>query len=364
MDSDFQLCSRAGIRWLRISLPTVINRFYSSNPNNGFFPTVYNLKTAVTEMRKYGIKPLVDLAQWHYPYTDQSKRREYKAWLEQAVKIMGDDVSAYEIGDEVNLPVENCPGCNADFEEPGGWNYRMTPERLKEFNSNTPPVGDCNCHNHAQPGYEIGVESYVEWLRDSYQTIKKANPNATVVAGALSDWQAMCFLRMFTVLRGYRYADAISWHPYPFYSALNPPPTAADSASSTAELQEIIANWPSPYNNLPIWITEYGFSTSTSDGAMYVGNSSLTGEQVKSQDIASEWHLLREQYRINTPIFLYAARDLPTSEAWWRQNGRGGFGIFERGNPWLTNNASNGKDLQDGGGNSSSFVANSHLLQR
>lgn len=97
------------------------------------------------------------------------------------------------------------------------------------------------------------ADYYFPLLKASYERIKAANPDITVVGGATSsvplDWLEELF-----ALGGLEYMDAISVHPYIF------PGEPEEGAELIAGLASLIRE----YNDgelIPIWITEQGYPT-------------------------------------------------------------------------------------------------------
>jgi hypothetical protein len=115
--------------------------------------------------------------------------------------------------------------------------------------------------NYPDPVY------YSQLLHSAYDAVKAVDPGMPVIGGALSNWQvtgggrvsALDFAKAMFAAGAAGYMDAISIHPYPqsfatlnytlFTLGINQMRTARDSVGAST----------------PIWVTEFGVSTSGSD---------------------------------------------------------------------------------------------------
>ncbi|MDQ2808572.1 MAG: cellulase family glycosylhydrolase [Chloroflexota bacterium] len=113
---------------------------------------------------------------------------------------------------------------------------------------------------------------YVQLLKVAYPAIKAADPNITVLGGALSGNDCN-YLRDMYAAGAKGYFDALSIHPY---SNSNPPDQIGSkcdqgSFASVPQIEQTMADLGDP--NKPIWITEMGWSTqhgvSDADRATY-----------------------------------------------------------------------------------------------
>jgi hypothetical protein len=96
-------------------------------------------------------------------------------------------------------------------------------------------------------------EEYAELLKVTYEAIKEANPQATVLGGSTAGVDLSWFKRMFDV-HGTDYLDAISIHPYSWPTG----PEAGSFVTNMEATKDLIDN----YGDLkPIWITEIGWPT-------------------------------------------------------------------------------------------------------
>ncbi|GEM_PF-1980476 len=319
MDADFTVCNQAGIDWLRVEFPVWPSKYYK-DPNA--FPAVADLRSCLSLMRKHDIRPVLNLLQWHYAAGNEKMRSQYKQWLSALVRELGSQVTYYEVGNEENLEI------SSETKDPDGMPYAWDIPETRLGGSD--PAGKYPSLQSAWwPRYEKGVRTFVAFLSDSHDAIKNANPDATVILGGISSWHSVCYLQELTRFKAYKYADAVGWHAYP----LNSPPTGADAASTVNYLKAEMLRWPAGKTNMPIWITEFGFSTDKNDLAFK--KSGPHAESKKAEEIAEEWRYLRGKFAIRTPIFIYTARDWPITAGDWKSKGPGGFGLFERGNPYL-----------------------------
>jgi hypothetical protein len=101
--------------------------------------------------------------------------------------------------------------------------------------------------------YGRAVHNYVSHLENSYRAIKEVDPEITVLIGGLSEWTAAEFIKQLTVEKAYLWFDEFAFHPY----AGNP----KDVRNKMKLCRQSMREWPEPYNNMAIWITEIGFHT-------------------------------------------------------------------------------------------------------
>jgi hypothetical protein len=220
------------------------------------------------------------------------------------------------MGDEENLSFrqESYPGANPNL-EPYGWDF-SPGDFAKED-----PVGACPTDPAGLADIDQAVGRYAAWLADSYAIIKARRPYATVLIGGISSYQARCWLQKLGEAGAFRHADAIGYHPYPKYQN-----TPQDGAATIEEILDAMSLWDYA---LPIWITEYGFSTNNDSGG------AVKNERIKADYLTEEFRLLAPF--VQGPIIWYTARDYPTTSAGWVQQcpphdcpgGIGGFGLFE-----------------------------------
>lgn len=287
LNPDINLLQRDGIHWARVELP--VDQDYSQ------------IQPYLQSAQRAKIHTLLNILCSNYSPSNEESRTSYKTWLKKTVEGLGNQVMYYEICDEENLSQQSEGG------GPYGW------AGLPEGNL---PYGLGPCPNGPTKNYTMKVQDYVALLQDSYGTIKRVNPNITVIIGGLSSWHCSCYLKTLTMLKAYNYADAIAFHPYD-----NNPQMASNDV--TDPLQKTVNSWP---RRLPIWITEFGYQTTSPNYGSYVPGSTLEArEEKKGQWIAETYELMRERNQISTPIFLYTARDINYSQPGYVQ-----CGIFER----------------------------------
>jgi hypothetical protein len=178
---------------------------------------------------------------------------------------------------------------------PYGWEFNAS-----DFASND-LAGKCPAPNSAKNAdLERGVSSYVEWLADTYVTIKRKRPRAKVIIGDLSSYQPVCWLEKMGQDQAYEHADAIAYHTY----GDNP----TDSAATLGYLQIAMKHWK---KELPVWITEFGFTTVAGSAG------SVPNEQKKADYMKAEFDLLTA--KVAGPILYYTARDFPLTASQWKQ---------------------------------------------
>jgi len=211
---DFQQIGSLEAQWVRVE---------TYMPQNGVDATI-DLPNFIDAIEAAGMQPVLDILQWHYP---ASIRPSYQRWLKGLLNGAAHNVAVFELGNEPNLNTygdfggtydaqtgqytQPYPGFDVE-DQPYGWDI---PEYLVDTGSTDPNEYLGACPSGDMSAYQAAVAEYVQFLSDSYQIIKEVKPNATVVMGGISSWQATCFLQMLGSLKAYLYADAIGWHPYP-----------------------------------------------------------------------------------------------------------------------------------------------------
>ncbi|HEV8016713.1 MAG TPA: hypothetical protein VGP48_14335 [Stellaceae bacterium] len=309
-----ELKSLGTIKWVRIETAMTA---VSGLPNPPSCPRPAhefdNLQNLLAGIASIGAQPILDILEWHYT---PALEAPYAAWLDRLLAA-APGIAVFELADEENLSVrvESYRGANPN-QEPYGWDFDP-----HDF-ANNDAVGLCPKDTAKASNLDAAVKTYVAWLKASDAIIKTKNRHATVMLGGLSSWQAQCWLEKLGALHAERYADAIGYHPYPRYAE-----TAPDAAATLDTLTQAMARWS---NRLPIWVTEFGFTTSSA-----FGGSAVPDEATKAQDIAQEVELLRQS--LSGPIVMYTARDGALTAAEWAQQcpgqscpgGMGGFGLFE-----------------------------------
>jgi len=97
------------------------------------------------------------------------------------------------------------------------------------------------------------VADYVNFLRETYTTIKAVDPNATVMNGACSDL-SMGWFTDFVNQGGTQYTDVLAFHPYAKQSSID---NGQYESLDLAKLRDIQATVGKPW-----WFTEIGWASS------------------------------------------------------------------------------------------------------
>ena len=321
---DLAVIAQLGVTIVRFQYAAypLIQTPTNSSTNNSLADS--NLNTMLSDLHAAGLTPLLTIAAWCYAPTANSTpctnavtgttepvgtRAAYEAWLTNLVLTSG--VTYFEIGNEPNLNAyveNNSPGKkienNPDVAQ-SGWNI---PDCQLDYAGNT--LTQCNnqtgndrganasgaCPNGSPTtNYTNAVLNYIQFLQDSYTTIKAANPNAKVLLGGVSSWRGVCFMDLLAKYGAFNYADIVSFHAYPLGS------TPQDGASTALYMMG--------KTTLPVWITEFGWDVGTG------GSEVMRNEQAKADNVGTEWALL-EQEGITGPIMLWSARDGLTDFDW------------------------------------------------
>lgn len=164
----------------------------------------------------------------HYTKTDidaTQAEAEFEAYLDayenyvyNTVLLLGDKVKYYEVGNEYNLTLENT----------------VYPDE--------------GIHNEAT--------DYAKILERAYEAIKRANPDAVVVGGALANEGTTVFTEYITELYesgAAEWMDALSVH---LYSEASPDSNAYIIHDELAAVREIIDSYGSKQE---LWVSEYCF---------------------------------------------------------------------------------------------------------
>lgn len=162
--------------------------------------------------------------------------------------------------------------------------------------------------------YNQGVHRYVIWLSRAYQALKSVDAGLTVIMGGISEWMMEDFLKRLTVERAYRWFDAVAVHPYANINyGVNPDTVIMKLNHLKAEM----ALWPDSCKNMPIWVTEIGYSTERDwDCPGYVETEALKGEMLEKTMIK-----LIRNLSVPTPVFWYILHEIGPSN---------GFGLTKR----------------------------------
>ena len=225
MKTAFSELHTAGVTWARLHLaygPRAATR----------------LAAAVAGARAHGIQLVVVLHK-PPPFKDlgtPADRAAYRVWVAATVTRFKASVRYWEVMGEPNLRytwnIDNRAGSN-------------------------------------QAAYAASVRRYVVLLKDGYTTIKKADPQAVVLFGGLSESTVDRYLTVLMTTDAYRYFDIMAFHPY----ARTPDISMARYTAFKAKM----ASRPG-YAGKPLWMTEFGFNTSWTNKPGYV-----TSETTKAQ---------------------------------------------------------------------------------
>ncbi|NKZ11430.1 glycoside hydrolase family 5 protein [Mycolicibacterium septicum DSM 44393] len=167
----------------------------------------------------------------------------------------------------------------------------------------------------------VSAASYTAVLKAAYTAIKAANPDATVLAGALGATKTFNgisvspqqFLDQMYAAGAGGYFDALSYHPYHYTL-----PFSAGEGVTDSPLEQVRALYSIMAANgdgdLKIWATEYG--TATTPG---IGNTQAEQAQLM-QDFLTAW----SRISFAGPAFIYTAQDIRTGDL----NAEANFGLF------------------------------------
>jgi hypothetical protein len=287
LHKDMQKLRGTDLQWVRIETYRTLPD-HPSCRRLGEFEGLANMISAVEESKS---KPLLDILGYEY---SAASREAYLLWLNSLLDRFP-QITAFEIGNEENLSnvTESYPGSPA-VEFPYGWKFRADDYRPSDF------VGDCPTDAVKNADLEQAVSSYTDWLADTYAAIKQKRPDAVVVIGGLSSYQPKCWTKKLGEHHAYDYADAIAYHPYGN--------TPQDGTATLDYLAEGMKDWP---KQLPVWVTEFGFTT--------VGNSdgSTPTEARKAEYLTEQFNLLSS--KVAGPILYWTAHDAPLTTAAWVQ---------------------------------------------
>ena len=112
--------------------------------------------------------------------------------------------------------------------------------------------------------YNIGVENFYKWMRDTYIAIKEVDPEAVVILGGMSTYKVDEFMNRLTYHGIYEYCDEVALHPY----GSNP----QDVVNKMESFYNHIRSWPDGHNQKPMWITEVGYTTNNNMPAAKVSS--------------------------------------------------------------------------------------------
>src|ERR1700716_2483900 len=238
---DVNDAANAGIRWSRFVV-------YPA-PDN--VCTDQEMQHLVAMQRASGVNIMLDIqrlassgrncsgatvTQTLYDPVNNSSDAQYTSWLANMVNQYKPYIHYYELGNEENGT--------------GDWKLVDEPTPTRDAS-----VGGCT----TTVNYRNGVANYVQFLKDTYNTIKANDPTAKVIIGGLSEWVEECFIDELATNQAWLYMDYMALHPYGVC------PTNADCSGYPNSLERVqsyqthLAAWPSPYNSIGTWITEIGY---------------------------------------------------------------------------------------------------------
>jgi hypothetical protein len=244
---DVNDTANAGIRWSRFVVYTA--------PDNAC--TDQEMQRLVAMQRASGVNIMLDIqrlassgrncsgaavTQTLYDPVNNPSDAQYTNWLANMVNQYKPYIHYYELGNEENGT--------------GDWKLVDEPTPTRDAS-----VGGCT----TTANYRNGVANYVQFLKDTYNTIKANDSTAKVIIGGLSEWVEECFIDQLASNQAWLYMDYMALHPYGVC------PTNADCSSYPNSLERVqsyqthLAAWPSPYNSIGTWITEIGYYNKKDD---------------------------------------------------------------------------------------------------
>ena len=175
----------------------------------------------------------------------------------------------------------------------------------------------------------VNPAGYTEMLKAAYTAIKAANPDATVLAGALGATGTVSgitlspqqFLARMYDAGAAGYFDALSYHPYhytlPFSAGVGTANSPVEQVKALHDL--MVANGD---GGKQIWATEYGTATTPGWGVTQAEQAAML------RDFLTAWSKLS----YTGPAFVYSSQDVHTGILNHEYN----FGLFtSHGNPKL-----------------------------
>jgi hypothetical protein len=145
--------------------------------------------------------------------------------------------------------------------------------------------------------------SYVEMLRAGYAGVKAAAPGATVLLGGLwtNDFE---YLNGIYASGGGAYFDAVAVHPYTPRSPLERVTDGAGRVSqhSFSALRRIRATMRHYGDRAPVWLTEFGYTTTRDPGGV--------SERLQARYLRQAYRYV-ERFRWVKAMLWYQARDNP-----------------------------------------------------
>ncbi len=274
IDSDIEQMQYAGAHWIRIG-------FENATIGDGY----EKADQIVEAVKQSGMKPIA-LYKKKYAektYGTEAEERQNAEHVKELVTRYKDTIKHWVIGNEPNLDGENW--------DLGGNEGRGTDD------PNAP--------------YNIGVKKYVQFLKNTYEAIKEADPEAVVIMSGISasgGWDI--FMDRVAYEGGYQYFDEVAFHPY-----ARVPEEVIESFNS---FKEKVRSWPEPYNNKPIWVTEIGWHSESSWAPL--AQMDAWNEDVKAGYLLLGMQGLYDAMDIKRPVFWYTSHESSRSL---------GFGLFQ-----------------------------------
>ena len=175
-----------------------------------------------------------------------------------------------------------------------------------------------------QDGSNVTGEQYAKLLKAAYTSIKQAQPDATVIAGALTEMiGSEPFLKsMLNVPDIGDYMDALSIHPYSNTGYYVDECKERVNKNILQNIQIAEKNLDAAgLNDLPIWLTEFGSTSNNEDGH---DNSYGYTEEEQAVNLVRASVLARTDARVKR-TFIYNFKEKGASETEREDN----FGIVE-----------------------------------
>lgn len=303
-ETDLRDMNAAGINWVRVALSDVVSgRVTQTNP----LTCSATLNTTHLDLLDtYGIQPLP--LTWRGSKDYLSTDNNYLCILKEQVKAL----KARYPNRALYIEVHNEPNLS-DF-------WKITYPAHQNSDPNQPNY-DPVLYAQELTVYQGQVQQYVNYLKDTYTSIKQADSTVKVMNGGLSEYHSELWMDTFINLQGYNYIDIFAYHPYG-----NTPERVLSRLNSMKSKMAPI----SQFSGKPIWITEVGFHTNQNgNSGMFVGTGTA-GENLKADYLLQTYQLLKNTSGVQLPIFWYDLVENGSTNA--------GFGLYIKNNtaPYTT----------------------------
>ncbi len=116
---------------------------------------------------------------------------------------------------------------------------------------------------------------YARLLRTSYQVIKAANPNAKVVTAGVNGF-AVPWMEQMVAAGGENQYDILAVHPYVLFN------TSPEAKYWTDNQLTYFLAFNKRHGNKPMWATEFGWTTNSSDSSMQVSETAQANYLARS----------------------------------------------------------------------------------